>query len=110
MVPGMPGTGPGTAARQRKQTTRQGRGKEGKGRRREEGKERGREGAGVRRGKERACGGRGWHRIEEKRAGDRAEGGREGCGAVKIRRGNATKESHGQQWLQFVLLIAHGEG
>jgi hypothetical protein len=23
---------------------------------------------------------------------------------------NATKESHGQQWLQFVLLIAHGEG
>ena len=108
MVPGMPGTGPGTAARQRKQQGREGeeKGREG----REEGKERGREGAGVRRGKERACGGRGWHRIEEERARDRAVGGREGCGAVKIRRGNATKESHGQQWLQFVLLIAHGEG
>jgi hypothetical protein len=40
----------------------------------------------------------------------RSRGGREGWGAGKIRRGKATKESHGQQWLQFVLLIAHGEG
>jgi hypothetical protein len=29
---------------------------------------------------------------------------------LKIRRGKGTKESHGQQWLQFVLFIAHGEG
>jgi hypothetical protein len=76
-----------------------GKGREGKGRK--EGKERGREEAGVRRGKERACGADGsMDRWTEKR--DRAEGGREGWGAVKIRRGNATKESHGQQWLQFV--------
>jgi hypothetical protein len=34
----------------------------------------------------------------------------EGWASGKIRRGNATKESHGQQWLQFVLWIAHGEG
>ena len=97
MVPGLSGTGPGTAARQHKLQGREGKGREG----RKEGKERGREGAGVRRGKERACGADGsmdpW---TEKR--DRAEVGREGCGAVKIRRGNATKESHGQQWLQFV--------
>ena len=43
---------------------------------------------------------------------DRAEskrlsGGRERRGVGKIRRGNGTKESHGQQWLQFVLLITH---
>jgi hypothetical protein len=40
----------------------------------------------------------------------RLRGGRERRAAGKIRRGNGTKESHGQQWLQFVLLIAHGEG
>jgi hypothetical protein len=34
-------------------------------------------------------------------------GGRERRAAGKIRRGNGTKESHGQQWLEFVLLIAH---
>jgi hypothetical protein len=37
----------------------------------------------------------------------RLSGGRERRGAGKIRRGNGTKESHGQQWLEFVLLIAH---
>jgi len=34
-------------------------------------------------------------------------GGRERRAAGKIRRGDGTKESHGQQWLEFVLLIAH---
>ena len=28
-------------------------------------------------------------------------------GEKTIRRGKGTKESHGQQWLQFVLLISH---
>ena len=37
----------------------------------------------------------------------RLSGGRERRAAGKIRRGNGTKESHGQQWLEFVLLIAH---
>ena len=37
----------------------------------------------------------------------RLTGGRERRGAGKIRRGNGTKESHGQRWLQFVLLITH---
>jgi len=102
LVPGLPGTGPGTA-RQRKL----GQGREG----RKEGKER--------EGKERACGAErsgpaarmdGW--IDGQRREQEASGGREGWGwgAGKIRRGKATKESHGQQWLQFVLLIAHGEG
>jgi hypothetical protein len=36
--------------------------------------------------------------------------GREGWGEGKMRRGKGTKASHGQQCLQFVLLIAHGEG
>jgi hypothetical protein len=106
MVPGRPGTGPGTT-RQHKQQDREGKGREG----RKEGKERGREGAGVRCGKERACvADVSMDRWTEKRARDRAEGGREGWGTVKIRRGNAMKELNGQQWLQFVLLIAHGEG
>ena len=99
MVPGLPGTGPGTA-RQRKL----GQGREG----RKEGKER--------EGKERACGAErsgpaarmdgsmdGQGREESKRL----SGGRERRAAGKIRRGNGTKESHGQQWLEFVLLIAH---
>jgi hypothetical protein len=78
MVPGMPGTG--TASRQRKQQGREGeeKGREG----REEGKERGREGAGVRRGKERACGGRGWDGIGSKRREQEIEW-REGGRAVE---------------------------
>jgi hypothetical protein len=67
-VPGLPGTGPGTAPAQTR--ARKGR-KEG----REEGKRR--EGAGLRRGKERACGADGsMDRWTEKRArGERREGG-----------------------------------
>ena len=63
-VPGLPGTGPGTAPRasaNKANKAKEGKGREGKGReRRKEGKERGRQGAGLRRGKERACGADGW--------------------------------------------------
>ena len=37
-------------------------------------------------------------------------GEREGWGEGKMRRGKGTKESHGHQCFQFVLLIVHGEG
>ena len=99
LVPGLSGTGPGPV-RQRKL----GQGREG----RKEGKES--------EGKERACGAErsgpaarmdgsidGQGREESKRL----SGGRERRAAGEIRRGNGTKESHGQQWLVFVLLIAH---
>ncbi len=76
--------------------------KEGKER---EGKRR--EGAGLRRGKERACGADGW--IDGQRRHQEIVRREGGLGAGKISRGKATKESHGQQWLQFVLLMAHGE-
>ncbi len=86
--------------------------KEGKGREgRKEGKERGREGTdlpAVRKGADLR---RGWldrsiygqGREENKRL----IGGRERRGTGKKRRGNGTKESHGQQWLEFVSLISH---
>jgi len=99
MVPGLPGTGPGTA-RQRKL----GQGREG----RKEGKER--------EGKERACGAERSGpaaRMDGSMDGQGREeskilsGGRERRAAGKIRRGDGTKVSHGQQWLEFVLLIAH---
>jgi hypothetical protein len=78
--------------------------KEGKGRkgRRKGRKERvclrrGRKGAGLWSGwMDRSIDGQG--REENKRL----SGGRERRAAVKIRRGNGTKESHGQQWLEFV--------
>ena len=83
-VPGLPGTGPGTA-RQRKL----GQGREG----RKEGKER--------EGKERACGAERSGpaaRMDGSIDGQRPNqesGGRQGWGAGTIRRGKAPKESHG---------------
>ena len=64
-VPGLPGTGPGTARPPAQTRGRKGR-KEGR-----EGKRR--EGAGLRRGKERVCGVDGW--TEKRARGDRREGG-----------------------------------
>ena len=93
MVKGGPGPVPG-------QRDSANKGKEGKGKK---------EGGRKETVNERACGADGsMDRWTEKRARDRAGG--QGKGAGKIRRGKLTKESHGQQWLEFVLLIAHGEG
>ncbi len=40
----------------------------------------------------------------EAEASEKESGGREGRGEGKITRGKVTKESHGEQWLEFVLL------
>ena len=95
-----PGLVPGPGA----DSANKGKGKE----RKKEGREgkRGREGAGVPAARKGAGLRRGWMdgsidgqgREESKRL----SGGRERKGAGKIRRGNGTKESHGQQWLEFV--------
>ncbi len=54
---------------------------------------------------------RGWmDRSMDREEIKRSNGGRVVRGVGKIRRGKGKKESYGQQWLQFVLLISHGEG
>ena len=80
-VPGLPGTGPGTA-RQRKQQGREGR--EGKGRKEgREGKRKGRSGPAARKG---AGLRRGWiDGSMDREESKRSSGGREGLGAGKIR-------------------------
>ena len=105
-----PVPGPRRAPAQTRQTRRR-KGREGKGREGKEGKKGRKEG-----GKEQACGAErsgpaarmdGWIDGQGREESKRLSGGRERRAAGKIRRGNGTKESHGQQWLVFVLLIAH---
>jgi hypothetical protein len=75
-------------------------GRKGRKGREEEGKER--VCGAVRRGADLRCG---WMDASmDREEVKRASGGREGRGTGKIRRGK------GKKWLEFVLLIAHGEG
>lgn len=49
-----------------------------------------------------------WTERTQRRTREREEEGKGGEQAKSEEVGKVTKESHGQKWLEFVLLITHG--